>query len=640
MSGKRGKVLPGLGAGACRDQAGNVSKPQPSHAARTQKALSKRVRIGLNEAKSISRATSWTSYSFDDRRETHALRRSVSLSCLEGLPRRLCWRELAVLLSDSSAPQEWLQRTHSVPGWMNCPRRPSAWPAGAPASFLLNLLPHLGETLSRVLLDEVTHELGRVALLRQRWGRPNVPAGSVTGARISPMIDIIPSHPLEELSSERSSHNPRFLQAHRGIPERPLKRSNSMDSLHGCRRQASQSQSARQEALHRFRQLLTLQNVEPSGSPSSTVPQARKESAPTTMDDDRSVASLERASSETQNHLLHGAEEETNRAVGAPLHPRDAAALPSERGKYWTRSSPINANRNDSLDRWRTQTVLVSPEHSADRAAYTKAASETSRFETTWPQRWLYIWRRRALAPSTAARTVVRSSVYCLYESLCFWGHRDLGRTVKLAVEALLDELVPPGRLSCRRKILEYLIPCGCGSYMLWYLQRRRIIAGKPALYQMPRFHWTHLRTWRSAAFTVSYRMLRLAVIYRFFLKFGTPLYRLATLLALILSFFRAEVLSDLFKIHRWPLYLSFTQGIRTVIRSVVYAAAFSIPLERYGTVFAVSRRRANVRKAIFFGTVMLSGRVRSVFQQIRGAFRKSQIRGSRLFAYYGGSLH
>lgn len=599
----------------------------------------KRIQGDSKEVRSINRATSWSNYSIDERRGTLGLRRSVSLSCLEGLPRRLCWRELALLLWDPAARPAWIDHTHSFPNELHCRGTLNKLTIEAPASFLLHWQPHLGETLFLVLLDEMAHELGRVALLQQPWRLTHLQTGLIKDDQEHAPAGTLLSRSLKALDSASSSRNAPNRPELRAAAERPLKRSNSMDSLHGCRREASQSQSVRQEALHRFRQLLTLQRMEPPTSAVPDTPRTSTEATQTIPDEDEKSIRGSIDSNGARKSSTEAEETSIYRLQAVGPAPEKSAAQQPQRDRRMSAGSSMCAGRAESVDLLCLQTPFMISGDDTERRVTAKPEAKASTLLGSWQQRWARIWQRRAPAPSVTTRTITRSIVYCLYESLCFWGHRDLGRTVKLASEALLDELIPPGKLSCRRKILEYLIPCGCGSYVLWYLQRRRIISGKPALYQMPQFHWTHLRTWRSAAFTISYRMMRLAVIYRFFLKFGTPLYRLATLLALVLSFFRAEVLSDLFRVDRWPRYLSFGQGMRTVLRSVVYAAAFSIPLERYGRVFAVSRRRANVRKAIFFGTVMVSGRIRSALQLVRETFRKGPINSSRFLAPYGVAL-
>jgi hypothetical protein len=567
--------------------------------------------------------------------EKSHLRRSVSLSCLEGLPRRLCWRELAVLLSSAPDINGQLRERRSGSNEFLFKRTRSE--ATMHASFLLDMPVHVSETFSHVLLDEVAQEFGRVAVLQPAW---TAGAHMMRSDALATAAVCAPS-----MTGRGSLPGPaRVLPAHHWAPpQRPkmvpdghLKRSNSIDSLRGCQHEASQAQSARREALRRFRHLLMLQKLEQHEDSPLSTPRETTENIPDAAVEDDEIVMHGAALSVAPDDRAEPSPAVSLRVESAsPAEP--AIVRPQCAGRA-TEALAQSVDRSAASLRRERHVMGLSARDVPSAASHAKTGSSSAALVVPWRKRWALLWYDQASRPTVTVRTIVRSMVYCLYESLCFWGHRDLGRTLKLALETCLDELLPPGKLSCRRKVLEYLVPCGCGSYVLWYLQRRRIVAGKPALYQLPRFHWTHLRTWRSAAFTVTYRMLRLAVIYRFFLKFGTPLYRLATLLALVLSFFRAEILSDLFRIRQWPRYISFVQGTRTVIRSVVYAAAFSIPLERFGSAFAISRRRANIRKAIFFGTVMLSSRVRHFVRQMRRVFESKSLRGARLLATHGVS--
>ncbi|KAK4537393.1 hypothetical protein CDCA_CDCA12G3418 [Cyanidium caldarium] len=389
----------------------------------------------------------------------------------------------------------------------------------------------------------------------------------------SPRRDAVPPLPPAAVARLRREAS-RGRRARGRRSGRSLTRSNSLDSLHEVDGRVFSAASLREQFLPRFQRLVMLQRSRP---PERTV--------------DKSSARVEAL----RRHRRRRLERERQRSLAAA-----AAAAVAETEAPFTPP----------------QTFCSEPElvrAKADAIAVTAATTPTP---SDLDDRWEWE-RQKAPRAVVAVRTLVRSAVYCSYETLCFLGHKDLGRALKLLLEAMVDEAMPPRRLTALRKVLEYLVPCACGSYLLWYLQMRRLQRGRTPVYVSPYPHWTHVRTWRPALFTVAYRVLRLAVIYRFFLKLGTPLYRAATALAIVLSFFRAEVLRELFRIDRWPQYLSAAQGLRTIFRSVVYAAAFSIPLEQYSPVFAVSRRRANVRKAIFFAATIGGVHVRAAWQRV-----------------------
>ena len=401
----------------------------------------------------------------------------------------------------------------------------------------------------------------------------------------SPRRDAVPLLPPAAVARMRREAS-RGRRARGRRSGRGLARSNSLDSLHEVDGRVFSAASVREQFLPRFQRLVMLQRSRP---PERTA--------------DKSGARAEAL----RRHRRRRLERERQRSLAAATA---AAAAVAETEAPFT--PPQTFRSEPELVRAKADAIAVT-------AATTAAPSDLD-------DRWEWE-RQKAPRAVVAVRTLVRSAVYCSYETLCFLGHKDLGRALKLLLEAMVDEAMPPRRLTALRKVLEYLVPCACGSYLLWYLQMRRLQRGRTPVYVSPYPHWTHVRTWRPALFTVAYRVLRLAVIYRFFLKLGTPLYRAATALAIVLSFFRAEVLRELFRIDHWPRYLSAAQGLRTIFRSVVYAAAFSIPLEQYSPVFAVSRRRANVRKAIFFAVTIGGVHARAawhrVVERLRAMWRK-----------------
>lgn len=55
-----------------------------------------------------------------------------------------------------------------------------------------------------------------------------------------------------------------------------------------------------------------------------------------------------------------------------------------------------------------------------------------------------------------------------------------------------------------------------------------------------------------SAAFVVSYRILRQAAIYRLFFQFGSAEYTIVSIICVVIAFFKEEGWRDLFRIRKW----------------------------------------------------------------------------------------
>lgn len=203
-------------------------------------------------------------------------------------------------------------------------------------------------------------------------------------------------------------------------------------------------------------------------------------------------------------------------------------------------------------------------------------------------------------AGNSLQRTALRTAIYFLYDGVS--GERkEPYRVAKVVLETILDECIPPchrADMSLTCKISEYLAPCAL-SALLWsaveqarILQRRALI-GKRDVSNRSFFF--------SAGWTTVHRTARQALINRLFFRMGSMEYSLASLLGIVCCFFREDLFFEIHRLKKWPKHFSLPQGFGALVRSLIYAAAFSLPLQSVSTVFAESsRRRGNVKKLIF----------------------------------------
>lgn len=159
------------------------------------------------------------------------------------------------------------------------------------------------------------------------------------------------------------------------------------------------------------------------------------------------------------------------------------------------------------------------------------------------------------------------------------------------------------------------------------------------------------------SVFAVVHRIVRQAVVYRLFFRFGSSKYYLVSAIAVIISFFREDGWRDLFRLSKWTRFvrlpeqetlhphvstvvsfpivaqtmrfvfpslffpstlfslltpkltvssfpcshICLRQGTTAMIRSILYSLAFIIPFDRLWTGFEKSRRNSNAKKLTYF---------------------------------------
>mmetsp|Transcript_3668 Transcript_3668/g.16183 ORF Transcript_3668/g.16183 Transcript_3668/m.16183 type:complete len:292 (-) Transcript_3668:345-1220(-) len=209
-------------------------------------------------------------------------------------------------------------------------------------------------------------------------------------------------------------------------------------------------------------------------------------------------------------------------------------------------------------------------------------------------------------------RTLLRSATYIGYDLACLLGFKHSSRVSKVVVETLVDHAVPPAARSLPVKCIEYLIPVALSSGITWILRNRhRVLNPKHALASSLRASYGRASASLvgSFAYAVLYRVLRQAVIYRLFFRFGSHEYILISVIAIIIAFFREEGWKDLFRITRWPRHISVNQGTVAVIRCLVYIAAFSIPIAE-PQYKRGKRLLSNFRKLIYFASIAIFSHV------------------------------
>lgn len=161
---------------------------------------------------------------------------------------------------------------------------------------------------------------------------------------------------------------------------------------------------------------------------------------------------------------------------------------------------------------------------------------------------------------------------------------KDLARIIKALVDLSLDERLPPPHradMSLTRKVTEFLIAPAI-STLLWHIISSR---------RFPLF----------ALALAFHRSARQALIYRLFFRLGTIQYSLLSFLGIICCFFHASIFRELVYLLRWPRHFARDQGLSAVLRTLVYAAAFAMPVHRFAPALAhPPRRRGNVKKVLF----------------------------------------
>lgn len=191
-------------------------------------------------------------------------------------------------------------------------------------------------------------------------------------------------------------------------------------------------------------------------------------------------------------------------------------------------------------------------------------------------------------------RTFFKTMTYIGYDALGEVGLKDRGRVVKVLVESFMDETCPGTSfhdMSLRRKLIEYLIPCGVSSLVLYIARNLRKKRGGAKVEKL-----SH----RKLAWVVLYRLARQAMIYRLFFRLGSKRYYFVTLVGLVCCFFKDGLFREIWNLRKWPKHFSASQGLWAVLRSIAYSAAFCLPLQKASRIFDQARRRANAKKFVF----------------------------------------
>lgn len=213
-------------------------------------------------------------------------------------------------------------------------------------------------------------------------------------------------------------------------------------------------------------------------------------------------------------------------------------------------------------------------------------------------------------------RLILRTVAYFIYDRFSIaGGHKEVARIGKALVEFLVDERFPPphrSEMSFGRKCVEFLFAPAASSLM-WFLarllRRQRVATANKQV----RPH-----VFAKALWTVVHRVGRQALIYRLFFRIGSLQYSLASALGIVCCFFKDTLFPDLIRLRRWPKHFSSSQGIAAIFRSLVYAAAFSLPLQRLCSALRESpRRRGNVKKIIFTITLSQSQKLLELLRRI-----------------------
>lgn len=217
---------------------------------------------------------------------------------------------------------------------------------------------------------------------------------------------------------------------------------------------------------------------------------------------------------------------------------------------------------------------------------------------------------------NTAIRVALRSLTYVIYDGVSSTSDsKQFARIGKVLVELLIDERLPPPHradMKLRRKCAEFLAAPAASS-LVWYViakwqsSHARRIAGK--------LDAPNALVLSNAIWTVLHRTARHALIYRLFFRIGSLRYSLASALGIVCCFFKESLFRDLLRFQQWPRHFSPSQGFAAILRSIVYAASFALPLHRLSVALQRSpRRRGNIKKLIF--AILLSQAHRFAYLQ------------------------
>lgn len=224
----------------------------------------------------------------------------------------------------------------------------------------------------------------------------------------------------------------------------------------------------------------------------------------------------------------------------------------------------------------------------------------------------------------TRRRVAIRTAIYFLYDRVSD-RRKELCRILKVLLEMFIDECMPPparGDMTFRRKCAEYLAPYAFAS-LLWYVMEHvRRLRLRSALGTL----MSSRNVLSNAAWTITHRTARHALINRLFFRIGSLEYSLASLVGMICCFFREEGFFEIHRLHRWPKYFSLRQGLRALFKSFVYAAAFALPLHKASVLLAASRRRrGNVKKLIFAMALAQIKYLQLVAERVSSAYPRLQ---------------
>lgn len=228
---------------------------------------------------------------------------------------------------------------------------------------------------------------------------------------------------------------------------------------------------------------------------------------------------------------------------------------------------------------------------------------------------------------NAAQRLAIRTMTYFVYDRFSVaGGYKELARIGKAFVELLVDECFPPphrAAMSLGRKCTEFLLAPAASS-LIWFLTTHlRSVQRRKAVFPPSAKH--HSLTCR-AIWTVLHRIARQALIYRLFFRIGSIRYSLASALGIICCFFKETIFPELVWITRWPRHFSSLQGVSAILRSLIYALAFSLPLHRVSKRLRESpRRRGNIKKIVFALALSQSEKLMEI--------------GKRIFALYAGAI-
>lgn len=189
----------------------------------------------------------------------------------------------------------------------------------------------------------------------------------------------------------------------------------------------------------------------------------------------------------------------------------------------------------------------------------------------------------------TLRRVVLRVATYVVYDRIV--AARDAARVVKVLVEMAIDEAIPPpprDEMSFARSCAENLLPCGLSSLAGFVFSRMRRKSASIG------------STTARGLWIVVHRILRQALICRLFFERGSLKYNLASLLAVLCTFFRETLFREIHHLSRWPVHFDPAQGMSAVIRTLAYTVSFLLPLQKWFRALSVPQRRNNAKKLFF----------------------------------------